>query len=129
MPYEVLQLYREGVRCRRCYLHQLEVERQEEQEVIQEVYLGESSRSVVSRSREHFRRYMLATGKTARSRTITRMTNFTTAIITKEESKEDNDKGSCWMANHAISHHGGTMSADPTQHYAFFIIGSWPKPL
>ena len=62
--------------------------------MIQEVYLGESSRSVLSRSREHFRRYKLAMGKTARrtSRTITTRTSFTATIITKEESREDNDR-------------------------------------
>ena len=100
-----MRYYWEGVcyarRCRRCYLHQAEVEGKEDHEVVQEVYLGESSKSVVSRAREHYRGYKLAMGKTARS---------TASSSTTTTDRED---GSSWMADHAKSHHGGVISIPP----------------
>ena len=124
-----MRCYREGVcyvgRCRRCYLHQVEVDGKEEHEVVQEVYLGESSRSVVSRAREHYSGYKLAMRKTARS-----TASSSTTPAAREEGREDDDEeGSSWMADHAKSHHGGVISPDPTEDYDFFVIGSWQKPL
>ena len=33
------------------------------------------------------------------------------------------------MADHALSHHGGKISADPTQAFKVFVDGSSNKPL
>ena len=127
-----MRYYWEGVcyarRCRRCYLHQAEVEGKEDHEVVQEVYLGESSKSVVSRAREHYSSYQLAMKKAARS-TSTRIPSSSSSSTTVQEGGEEEDEGSSWMADHAIHRHGGTSSKDPTQDYEFFILGSWQKPM
>ena len=114
-----MRCYREGVcyvgRCRRCYLHQTEVEGKEEHDVVQEVYLGESSRSVVSRAREHYSSYKLAMKKTAKS-----TTSSSTTITTMEEDREDKgEEGSSWMADHAQSHHGGKYIQIPQKTMTF----------
>ena len=49
------------------------MEGKEEQEVVHELYIGESSRSAVSRAREHYRSYQLAMKKTARGTTRSRL--------------------------------------------------------
>ena len=113
-----MRYYWEGVcyarRCRRCYLHQAEVEGKEDHEVVQEVYLGESSKSVVSRAREHYRNYQLAMRKTARgtTRSSTTTPSSTTTTTTVEEAREDKNEGSSWMVDHAIVSHGGNSSED-----------------
>ena len=33
------------------------------------------------------------------------------------------------MADHARSHHGGTISEDPLEDYDFLILDQWRKPL
>ena len=61
-----MRCYKEGVGylafCQRCHKQQLE-EGKEESEVREEVYLGETSRSVVSRIKEHFQDYKTAMKK------------------------------------------------------------------
>ena len=127
-----MRCYREGVvyagRCRRCFKEQTEVEGKEEQEVVNEVYIGESSRSVVSRAREHYRSYQLAMRKAARS-TSTTIPSSSSSTTTAQEGREEEDEGSSLMADHAIHRHGGTSSKDPTQDYEFFILWSWQKPM
>ena len=86
--------------------------------MVQEVYLGESYRSVVSRARKHYRDYKLVMKKTARSTPST-----STTTVVREEGREE-EKGSSWMADHAISPcHGGDISADPTKDYDLFLLG------
>ena len=98
------------------------MEGKEEHEVVQEAYLGKSSRSVVFHARKHYRDNKLGMKKTARS---TPSSSNTTAV--REEGREE--EGSSWMADHAISHNGGDISANPTKDYDFFVVGSWKKPL
>ena len=122
-----MRCYREGVvyagRCRRCYLQQLE-EGKKEEEVIHKIYIGESSRSVVSRAREHYNSYKLSIGKTAKT-----TSSSSTAREDRESEAAGDEEGSSWMADHALSHHGGKISADPTQDFDFFVVGSSIKPL
>ena len=128
-----MRCYREGVvyagRCRRCYLQQLE-EGKKEEEVVHEIYLGESSRSVVSRAREHYNSYKLSIGKTAKTKS-----SSSTAREDRESEGEGEreapgeEEGSSWMADHALSHHRGKISADVTEDFEFFVVGSSNKPL
>jgi hypothetical protein len=111
--------YRESVgymgRCRRCASAQ-RLEGKAEKEIVWETYQGETSRSVVSRAREHFTDYKTAMKKPPPARTST-------------QAGEEEVEGSSWMADHTRSHHGGTISADPCEDYDFLVLDQWRKPL
>ena len=110
--------YRESVgymgRCLRCAAKQRE-EGVKEEKIVWTVYHGESSRSVPSRSREHFSDYSAAMRKPAPVRVV--------------NPGEEEVEGSSWMADHARSHHAGVISADVKDDYDFVLLDQFRKPL
>ena len=120
-----MQCYREGVvylaRCRRCHLQQME-EGKQEQEVVEEVYLGESSRSVVTRAREHHANYQVAMKKVAREGSLPR-------VRVSRPGGQEEEEVSSWMADHTVTCHQGEVSPELMDDYDFMVIGSWIKPL
>ena len=55
-----------------------------------------------------------------------------TKFLCREDSESEapgEEEGSSWMADHALSHHRGKISADVTQDFEFFVVGSSNKPL
>ena len=121
-----MRCYREGVvylaRCRRCHLHQLE-EGKQEQEVVEEVYLGESSRSVVTRARQHHNDYELAMRKVA-----SEGGSLPRVKVSKPGGQEEEEVSS-WMADHTVTCHTGEVSENLLNDYDFMVIGTWKKPL
>ena len=101
-------------RCLRCTAKQPE-EGVEEEKIFWTVYHGESSRSVTSRSREHFSNYITAMRKPAPARV--------------GNLGEEEVEGSSWMADHARSHHDGVISADAKDDYDFVLLDQFRKPL
>jgi hypothetical protein len=110
--------YRESVgymgRCLRCAAAQRQGGKQEK-ELVWETYQGETSRSVVSRAREHYSDYKAAMKKPAPART--------------SSQAGEEEEGSSWMADHARSHHAGKISADPREDFDFLVLDQWRKPL
>ena len=110
--------YRESVgymgRCLRCAARQRQ-EGVEEEKIVWTTYQGESSRSVPSRSREHFNDYRAAMRKPAPAHA---------GNLDGEEVE-----GSSWMADHARSHHAGIISANVTDDFDFVILDQFRKPL
>ena len=86
-----------------------------EQKIVWTTYQGESSRSLPSRSREHFNDYRTAMRKPAPARA--------------GNPDEEEVEGSSWMADHARSHHGGIISANVTDDYDFILLDQFRKPL
>lgn len=121
-PYKVAgqncheRCYRDGVgymgRCVRCAEEQREEGRKEE-DIVWQTYHGESSRSVPTRSEEHYSDYKLAMKKPA----------------PVQVEGEEEQCSSSWMADHTRSHHGGIMSANPADDYDFLIVEQNRKPL
>jgi hypothetical protein len=111
--------YRESVgymgRCRRCAVAQCQ-EGRKEKEIVWETYQGETSRSVVSRAREHYNNYRAAMKKPPPART-------------SSQAGEEGEEGSSWLADHARSHHGGVISNDPCEDYDFLVLDQWRKSL
>ena len=83
--------------CRRCREEQLRQGAREE-EVVEEVYIGETHRSLVTRE-------------------VRREEG-----ISPEEDKELRKAGS-WMREHAYSNHGGEFSEEKTKDYEFAMLG------
>ena len=108
--------YQEGVgymgRCVRCAEEQRQ-EGKKEEEIVWQVYHGETSRSVPTRAEEHFSDYKLAMKKPA----------------PVQREGEEEQCSSSWMADHTRSHHGGVISANPLNDYDFLIVEQNRKPL
>ena len=135
--------YRESVgyagRCKRCITAQITAGVPEE-DVKHSVYLGESSRSLPSRSSFHFRDY---------SQEMKKKKTGSKKVRDEESRREEGEGGgrgrrgseeeedgegmpaaiSSWMAEHSRECHGGVISADPSQDYEFLVTGTFSKPL
>ena len=111
-----MRCFQEGVGylayCTRCHDAQLE-EGKEEGDVVEEVYLGETSRSLVSRIREHVSDYKAAMKKRKHPK----------------ETTAGEAESSSWMADHIWSKHGGVQGPSPEDDFQFLVVGSWSKPL
>ena len=86
------------------------------------MYLGESSRSVVTRAREHHYDYQLAMRKVAREGSLPR-------VKVSRPGGEEEEEVSSWMADHSVTCHPGEVSPELKDDYHFMVIGSWSKPL
>ena len=108
--------YAEGVtysgRCRRRREEQLGQGAREE-EVVEEVYIGENHRSLVTRPRVHFGLYKPRKG----GREVMREKG-----ISPEEDKELSKPGT-WMREYTYSHHGGVLFEENTEYYEFVMLG------
>jgi hypothetical protein len=132
-------------RCRRCRTEQLQAGK-EETEVVDVVYIGESSRSLPTRSSLHFRDYRQdikkKRGKTDEAIPVGRKQNRTR--LTSEGEEEGGGEGgergeggggggeggvSSWMADHSRSTHNSVISLDFTEDYEFSVTGRFQKPL
>ena len=125
--------FRESVaymgRCLRCTDRQRQ-EGVQDQDIIWETYQGETSRSVVSRAREHYADYKTAMKKpppTSLGRQDRAGGRGHQTGSGQEEDEEE--QGSSWMADHSRSHHAGRISADPREDYDFLVLDQWRKPL
>ena len=102
--------YKEGIiykaSCDRCYQHDVETNR----EPIQKIYLGESSRTLYTRSLQHIEDYRKAGLKTPN------------ISHTQEE-----DQVSSWMWEHSKEAHGGPNEF--SKDYTFDVITNYRDPL
>ena len=123
--------YRESVgyaaRCRRCHASQLAQGVPEEQ-VQDQVYLGESSRSLPTRQETHVRDY----GQDIKKKS--KKSEDDKEMRRRGSEDEEDEEGtpasvSSWMADHARDKHGGVISADPLKDYEFSKTGTFMKPL
>ena len=113
--------YQEGVtylsRCKRCREEQL-VEGVREEEVVDQVYIGESHRSVVTRCRSHLDLYKPGRGRGGRE-----------VEGGGEGEDEEVRKAGSWMREHTLLCHGGVFSEDKLEDYEFFILRVHSKVL
>ena len=114
--------YTEGVtyvgRCKRCREKQLE-EGVLEKDVVDEVYIGETHRSIVTRCKSHFDLYKPGkAGAGARQ-------------VEGEGGEEDEEmrKAGSWMREHTLQCHQGVFSQDKLLDYEFFPIHAHSKVL
>lgn len=92
------------VRCR-----QVQLDRGvKEEDVVEEYYQGESSRSTFTRLKELFRDYKLAM---------------------RTAPPPDGEESKSWMADHTRASHQGVTSQDPRQDYQFTTLTTSRKPL
>ena len=116
-------------RCLRCAAKQRE-EGKEEKEIIWTTYQGETSRSVVSRAREHFEQYRAAMKKLPPPRPpLPSQGGLGEAGTGGRGQWEGEEEGSSWMADHTRSHHDGQMSSNPMDDYDFLVLDQFRKPL
>ena len=116
-------------RCRRCHASQL-AQGVPEKEVQDQVYLGESSRSLPTRQETHVRDY----GQDIKKKRKKKDEEADMSIRRGSEDEEEEEGGtpaavSSWMADHARDRHEGVMSADPLKDYEFGRTGTFRKPL
>ena len=115
--------YREGVtylgRCRRCREKQLG-ESVLENDVVDEVYIGESHRSIVTRYKSHVDLYKPGTGGAGARQ-----------VEGREGGVEDEEfrKAGSWMREHTLKCHEGVFSKDKFLDYEFFLLHSHSKVL
>ena len=133
--------YRESVgyaaRCRRCRTEQLQAGKLEN-EVVESIYIGESSRSLPTRCSSHFRDYRQEMKK---KRTVNltvpggRPQNRTRVESEGEEEGKRGGEGeggggvSSWLADHSRTAHNSVMSPIMTEDYEFVKTGTFTKPL
>ena len=91
--------------------YQQEDDRIPEEQRIQELYIGESSRTLYARTQEHIRDYK----KAARDRII--------------PDPLDPDKKSSWMWDHMVQKHGSPRDIDPLKDFRFEKVSSHRDPL
>ena len=91
-----------------------------EEEVVEEVYIGETHRSLVTRARAHFGLYKPSKG----GREVRREEG-----ISPEEEDEELRKAGSWMREHTYTHHGGVFSEEKTDDYEFILLGVHRKVL
>ena len=82
-----------------------------EEQRIKEVYIGESSRTLYTRTHEHIRDYK----KAARDRVV--------------PDPLDPDKKSSWMWDHMVLKHGSPREIDPIKDFKFEKVRSHRDPL
>ena len=116
-----------AARCRRCHASQLALG-VPEKEVQDQVYLGESSRSLPTRQETHVRDYGqdLKKNKKKNEKEAERRRG------SEDEKEEDGGAPgdvSSWMADHARDKHEGVLSVDPLQDYEFGRTECFMKPL
>ena len=117
-------------RCLRCAEAQRKAGRQEP-DIEWETYQGETSRSLVSRSREHYADYHTAMKKLPPGRAGARAGGGEGGQGGQGEEvvQGEQEEGTSWMADHTRSHHDGEISADPREDYDFIEVGQFRKPL
>ena len=125
--------YRENVgymgRCLSCAAKQRE-EGKEEKEIVWTTYHGETSRSVVSRAREHFEQYRAAMKRVPPPRPpFPPQGGLGEAGTGGRGQWEGEEEGSSWMADHTRSHHDGQMSPNQMDDYDFIVLDQFRKPL
>ena len=94
-----------------------------------QVYLGESSRSLPTRQETHVRDYGQDIKKKSK-----KSDDDKEMRRRGSEDEEDEEGGtptsvSSWMADHAREKHGGVISPDPLKDYEFSKTGTFMKPL
>ena len=117
--------YLEGVtylaRCRRCRQRQVQ-EGVEEREIVDQCYIGETHRSVVTRSETHFSLYKPGGGGGGG------------AVRAGQGQEgggrgEDEEKAGSWMKEHTVNFHGGVLSTDKMSDYEFIVLNQHRKVL
>ena len=107
--------YLEGVtclaRCRRCRQRQV----QEEREFVDQCYIGETHRSVVTRSETHFSLYKPGAGEVGG------------AVRAGQGHEgggrgEDEEKEGSWMKEHTVIFQWGVFSTDKMSDYEFIVL-------
>ena len=118
-------------RCLRCAKEQRE-EGREEKDIEWQSYQGETSRSVVSRAREHYSDYKTALKKPPPAAPAAPAVAAQGGMDWRGGAGQQEDKdeeGTSWMADHTRSQHGGAISKDPREDYDFVVLGQYRKPL
>ena len=108
--------YVEGVtylaRCRRCKERQV-LEGVQEDDIVDECYIGESHRSVYTRSEAHFGIYKQGKGGVSNQ--------------PEEEEERDDEKAGSFMREHTLKCHGGVFSTNKMDDYEFLVINRHKK--
>jgi hypothetical protein len=132
--------YRESVgyaaRCCRCRAEQ-EQQGIAADEIRDQVYIGESSRSLPTRAGLHYRDYGQDIRRRAKRRRpgqgegeVEPAVRQRPASAGEEEEEGGEGRGvSSWMADHTRERHAGVISTDPVRDYQFEITGTFMKPL
>ena len=131
--------YRESVgyaaRCRRCRTTQLQSGKTEN-EVIDSAYIGESSRSLPSRSALHFRDYRQDMKKKSVKISVAAPgsnSQYRERVASEGEDGEgegEEKRGvSSWMADHCRSVHNSKVSDNLFEDYEFVTTNTYTKPL
>ena len=124
-------------RCRRCITAQSE-QGVTDDDMKHSVYLGESSRSLPSRSAFHFRDYTQEMKKKIVVEKWTSRDEEGTGgrgERVRRGSEDEEEEGgvpvsvSSWMADHSRECHGGVISTNPMMDYEFEVTGTFLKPL
>ena len=84
-------------------------------------YIGESHRSIVTRSRSHFELYKQTNKRTPGSESMSPGDMHMDCL-------QDSKAGS-WMKEHTMKEHGGVISGNKQDDYGFYLLGSHRKPL
>ena len=82
------------------------------------VYIGESHRSIVTRSRSHFELY-----KNSNKRTPS------VESTNQGDLESMESKAGSWMKEHTLKEHGGVISENKGDDYGFHLLGNHRKPL
>ena len=86
---------------------------------MEEVYIGETHRSLVTRAEAHFGLYKPGRGGREAREEEGR----------SQEEVEELRKAGSWMREHTYSHHGGVFSEVKTDDYEFLMLGVHRKVL
>ena len=94
----------------------------EEREIVDQCYIGETHRSVVTRSETHFSLYKPGGGGGG---------GGVRAGQGQEGGGrgEDEEKAGSWMKEHTVNFHGGVFSTDKMSDYEFIVLNQHRKVL
>jgi hypothetical protein len=97
--------------------------REEESNITEQAYIGETSRSVVTRIRSHVADYRQTLAK-LRARGGGRARR-----VGASQHGEEEQETSSWMADHVMERHNGDHSDDPNNDFEFHTVRSFSKVL
>ena len=109
-----------------------EQEQESSQRVKEQAYIGETSRSIVSRIRSHVRDCKQVLTKVrarrgARAQTSSQASQASAA--SSQASQADPEETSSWMADHIVEAHEGRSSEEPLDDFEFHLLRRFLKPL
>ena len=95
----------------------------EENDIPEEAYIGETSKSLVTRVRTHLRDYRQAMAKASTRR------GGNTRDRGEAREEVEGEETSSWMADHVLERHGGRASENPQDDFEFHQLQVFLKVL